>query len=143
MGLQISLEEVKSFIVRYNGMSKGVFKWRQASVVEARAQKRIRTKIGRHIRIPDDASNRYLFNLPVQATDADGFKLALFNVSEKLDGLDALIVHTQHDEIIVEAKEDIANQVQTIVEESMEEPLERIIPEVPFVAEIRMVEAWG
>ena len=31
----------------------------------------------------------------------------------------------------------------TIVKESMEEALEWIIPEVPFVAEIRVGEAWG
>jgi len=56
---------------------------------------------------------------------------------------DARIVHTQHDEIIIETREDIANQVQAIVKESMEEALEQIIPEVPFVAEVRVAEAWG
>jgi DNA polymerase I-like protein with 3'-5' exonuclease and polymerase domains len=65
------------------------------------------------------------------------------NISEKLDELDARIVHTQHDEMIIETREDIANQVQAIVKESMEEALEQIIPEVPFVAEIRVAEAWG
>jgi len=58
--------------------------------------------------------------------------LALINVSEKLNGLDARIVHTQHDEIIVEARDDIADQVQAIVKESMEDAFEKIIPEVPF-----------
>ena len=62
------------------------------------------------------ASDRSLFNLPVQATGADGFKLALNRISEKLNGLDARIVHTQHDEIIVEARDDIADQVQKILE---------------------------
>jgi len=121
----------------------GISKWRQKSVAEARAKKRVRTKIGRLIHIPDDASDRSLFNLPVQATGADGFKLALIHISEKLNGLDARIVHTQHDEIIVEVRDDIANRVKAIVAESMEEALERIIPEVPFVAEIRVAEAWG
>ncbi|MGA2939582.1 MAG: DNA polymerase [Syntrophobacteraceae bacterium] len=95
------------------------------------------------MRIPDDASDRSLFNLPVQATDADGFKLALIDISGKLNGLDASIVHTQHDEIIVETRDDIADQVRVIVKESMEEALERIVPEVPFVAEVRVAEAWG
>jgi DNA polymerase I-like protein with 3'-5' exonuclease and polymerase domains len=84
-----------------------------------------------------------LFNLPVQATGADGFKLAMVSISEKLNGLDARTVHTQHDEIIVEARNDIADQVQAIVKESMEAALERIIPEVPFVAEIRVADLWG
>jgi DNA polymerase I-like protein with 3'-5' exonuclease and polymerase domains len=32
--------------------------------------------------------------------------------------------------------------VKAIVEESMEEAFKKIIPEVPFVAEIRVGEAW-
>ncbi len=100
-------------------------------------------RIGRPIHIQDDAGDRSLFNFPVQTTGADGFKLALIHISEKLNGLDARIVHTQHDEIIVEAKDDIADRVRTIVKESMLEALKRIIPEVPFVAEIGVAEAWG
>ncbi len=75
--------------------------------------------------------------------EADGFKLALYLISRALEGIDARIVHAQHDEIIVEAGDGIEDQVLTIVKESMEEALEWIIPEVPFVAEIRVGEAWG
>ncbi len=99
--------------------------------------------IGRIIHIPDDAKDSSLFNLPVQANGADGFKLALVLLSEKLNGLDARIVHTQHDEIIVEARDAIEDQVKLIVEDSMEEAFKQIIPVIPFVAEIRMAEAWG
>jgi DNA polymerase I-like protein with 3'-5' exonuclease and polymerase domains len=76
-------------------------------------------------------------------TGADGFKLALYLISRGLEGIDARIVHTQHDEIIVEARDAIGDQVQAIVKESMEVALERIISEVPFVAETRVAEAWG
>jgi DNA polymerase I-like protein with 3'-5' exonuclease and polymerase domains len=57
--------------------------------------------------------------------------------------MDARIVHTQHDEIIIEARDAIEDQVTAIVKESMEEALNRIIPEVPFAVEIRVAEAWG
>ncbi|MFZ0945029.1 MAG: DNA polymerase, partial [Syntrophobacteraceae bacterium] len=95
---------------------------------------------------PENSHWRYmahasLFNLPVQTNGADGLKLALIHIPEKLNGLDARIVHTQHDEIIVAAKDGIEDQVLTIVKESMEAALERIIPEVPFIAEIRVAEA--
>ena len=60
-----------------------------------------------------------------------------------LEGIDARIVHTQHDEIIVEARDGIEDQVKAIVKESMEEAFKRIIPEVPFVAEIRVADSWG
>ena len=50
---------------------------------------------------------------------------------------------TLHDEIIVEARDAIEDQVRAIVSESMEETFKQIITEVPFVAGIRVAEAWG
>ncbi len=49
----------------------------------------------------------------------------------------------QHDEIIVEARDDIAGQVQAIVQKSMEKAFRQIIPEVPFVAEPKVTDSWG
>jgi DNA polymerase I-like protein with 3'-5' exonuclease and polymerase domains len=51
------------------------------------------------------------------------------------------LVHTLHDEIIVDARDDIADQVQVIVKESMEKAFKKIIPAVPFVVEPRVAEA--
>ena len=48
----------------------------------------------------------------------------------------------QHDVIIVEARDAIEDQVLMIVKESMEEAFRQIIPEVPFVAEIRVADSW-
>ena len=53
------------------------------------------------------------------------------------------IVHTQHDEIIIEARDGIEDQVEAIVKESMEEAFEKIIPVVPFAVEIRVAASWG
>ena len=66
--------------------------------------------------------------------------MALVHISDGLEGVDACIVHTPpHDEMIIEARDVIEDQVRVIVKESME----RIIPEVPFVVEIRVAEARG
>jgi len=54
-----------------------------------------------------------------------------------------LFIPPQHDEIIVEARDGIEDQVEAIVKESMENALDRIIPEVPFAVEIRVAAAWG
>lgn len=43
-GMQLSLDEVRSFTVSYYRMFEGVFKWRQASVAQARARKQVRTR---------------------------------------------------------------------------------------------------
>ncbi|MGO8945104.1 MAG: DNA polymerase [Syntrophobacteraceae bacterium] len=68
--------------------------------------------------------------------------MALSHISGKLNCLDARIVNTLHDEIIVEARDGIEDQVEAIVKESMEEALRRIIPEVPFVAETKIADSW-
>ncbi|MGO9311711.1 MAG: DNA polymerase [Syntrophobacteraceae bacterium] len=95
------------------------------------------------IHIPDNVTDISLFCLPVQANGADAFKLALCLISDRLEGMDALIVNTLHDEILIEARDGIEDQVQTIVEEPTEKASKKIIPEVPFVADIRVDEAWG
>jgi len=48
----------------------------------------------------------------------------------------------KHDEIIVEARDAIEDQVKVIVKESLEEAFRNFIPEVPFVAEIRVDDSW-
>jgi DNA polymerase I-like protein with 3'-5' exonuclease and polymerase domains len=50
---------------------------------------------------------------------------------------------TLHDEVVIEARDGIEEQVQTIVKESMEGAFKQIIPEVPFVGEIRVTDSWG
>ena len=57
--------------------------------------------------------------------------------------MEACIVHTLHDEIIIEVRDGIEEQVKVIVKEAMEEAFGKIIPKVPFVAEIRVAEVWG
>lgn len=74
---------------------------------------------------------------------ANGFKLALISVTEKLNGVDARIVHTQRDEIMVESREHTVDRVHTIVKDSMEEPMGRIILEIPFAVEPRVDGARG
>ena len=68
--------------------------------------------------------------------------MALCLISRGLEGMDARIVHTQHEEIIIEARDGIEDQVQSIVKESMEEAFEQIIPEVPFVVKPKIADSW-
>jgi DNA polymerase I-like protein with 3'-5' exonuclease and polymerase domains len=100
-------------------------------------------RISPMIHIPDNVTDTSPFCLAVQANGADAFKLALCLISDSLEGMDARIVNTLPDEILIEARDGIEDQVQSIVKESMEEAFKRIIPEVPFVAKIRVADSWG
>jgi hypothetical protein len=48
----------------------------------------------------------------------------------------------QHNEIIIEARDGIEDQVKGIVKESVEEALKRIISEVTFIVEPKIADAW-
>jgi len=57
--------------------------------------------------------------------------------------LDAKIVHVLHDEIIVEAKEEIAEAVREIMRECMKGAFREIFKDVPFVAKPTVSMSWG
>ena len=139
----MTLDWFERLVAGYFSKLAGITKLRRTSVNGARAEKRVRTRIGRVIHVADGVTHNSLFNWPVQTNGSDGFKLALCLISSGLEGVDARIVHTQHDEIIVEAGDDVVDQVRGIVQESMEAALERIVPGLPFVAGIRVAEACG
>jgi len=48
-----------------------------------------------------------------------------------------------HDEVIVEAKADIADEVAKIVKTCMEGAFNEILPELPFKVEPEIRDSWG
>jgi hypothetical protein len=50
---------------------------------------------------------------------------------------------TLHDEIVVEASEDVTGQVSEVVAECLKEAFMGIIPGMPFELEMRTADAWG
>jgi DNA polymerase I len=61
----------------------------------------------------------------------------------KNSGYDAKIIHILHDEVIVEAREDIAEDVKGIVKRCMESAMGKMVPGVPFIVEPRIRNTWG
>jgi len=65
------------------------------------------------------------------------------NLDRELSGYDARIVYILHDEIIVEAREDIAGDVAVTIKECMERVFTEIFPDVPFVVKPEIRDTWG
>ena len=84
-----------------------------------------------------------MINFPIQGTASDGLKIALVLLDRKLEGMDARILHTPHDEIIVEAKEEISEEVAEIVKVCMEKAFEKLVPTVPFEVDLKVKDSWG
>lgn len=71
------------------------------------------------------------------------FKIALTDLGKQLSGYDVRIVHILHDEMIVEARVDIAGELAVIVKVCMEGAFFEIFQDVPFVVEPEIRDSWG
>ena len=120
----------------------GIKTWRDDVVSTSLNDGVISTKLGRTRKVSKDENVNSLYNYPVQGTAADGFKLALILLDEKLKDTDAQIVHILHDEVIVEARKDIVDVVAVTVRNCMERAFKDIIPEVPFVVVPEVKASW-
>lgn len=106
----------------------------------------VRTRAGRRRLIPETASNweRFtaLVNTPVQGGTADGMKRAITLVASRLpEG--AMLVSTVHDELVVECREQDAESVRSILNESMTEAMAALFPEVPVEVEANPCTTWA
>ena len=98
----------------------------------------MRTVMGRRRLIPETASEweRFtaLVNTPVQGGCADGMKRAIVRLHHELP-LEARMVSTVHDELIIEAPENIAAAVCEQVNQVMCEAMSALFPTVPIEVE--------
>lgn len=65
------------------------------------------------------AYEREAANMPIQGTSADMIKIALTNIFYRLQGYDAQIIRTVHDELTVRCHENIAEGVRKIISDEM------------------------
>ncbi|MFH2060470.1 MAG: DNA polymerase [Pseudomonadota bacterium] len=142
-GLMVSLPDIQAFIDQYMRSFPNLFKWLNKTVRDSRDNGYVTTRACRRMDVSNSTKTKSIINFPVQGTGADGFKLALWMLDEKLRDLDARIVHILHDEIIVEAKADIADKVEGIVKSCMEKAFVDILPEVPMSVTPITRNTWG
>lgn len=143
LGFGYDLDDVHGFILRYNNAFEGIKNWQDNVAAMSLKDGIISTALGRTRKIYSDVNVNSLYNYPVQGTAADGFKLALICLDDQLAGQDAQIVHILHDEIIVEAKADVAVDVAVMVQNCMERAFSNIMPDVPFKVEPVVKDSWG
>lgn len=106
----------------------------------------VRTRNGRRRLVPEKASEweRFtaLVNTPVQGGTADGMKHALILIHERLPK-SARIVSTVHDEVVVECREESADECREIITTAMVEAMSALFPEVPVEVEANICTTWA
>lgn len=143
MGFYYDPDQVMYWVSLFNQRFPGIDIWRNAIAAAAKKEGSVTTKLGRCRKISDDDTDDAICNHPMQGVAADGFKIALIELDEKLADLDAQIVHIMHDEIIIEAREDVADHVAGVAKECMEGTFAEIFLEVPFVVDPKVGDTWG
>ncbi len=103
----------------------------------------INTLSGRCRIFPDGTYLPKLANTPVQGTGADILKRALALVYRDISKIDAKIIGTVHDEIIVECRIDDAEVVALMVKSNMEKAGREFIKKVPIIADVSICDNWG
>ncbi len=148
--LGISRANAREYIDSYLATYPAVDRYLKDIVSEAYDKGYVTTSFGRRRYIPELAEKnkmrrsfgeRVAMNSPIQGTAADIIKIAMIRVAERLKekGLDARLILQVHDELLVEARRDEANEVYELLRNEMENAVSL---SVPLDAEVGVGENW-
>lgn len=127
--LKISRKEAEEYINSYFEHFSGIKEFQESSIAKARANGYAETIFNRRRNLPEIKSSnfnirsfgeRIAMNMPIQGSAADIIKIAMIMVNDKLKSMKSRLILQVHDELIVEAPEDEADEVKKIVKECME-----------------------
>ncbi|MDP2720690.1 MAG: DNA polymerase [bacterium] len=152
----LSVDESKKLLDVYFASYKKVKRWLDDVGRSAIRNGGVRTLGGRRrlFSLPDrshpdydklmSAIERQGKNMPIQGTSADITKYALAYIHNEFKDrkLDAYLIHTVHDEIVAEAREDIVDQVAVLIEEMMVKAGEKLLKKVPVKVDIHVSNCW-
>ncbi|MGE0100727.1 MAG: DNA polymerase [Blastocatellales bacterium] len=148
--IESTVPEAESLIERYFNAYAGVAHWLHDAAEQAVEEGRSRTASGRlwifrldpHDRQQLAALKRVGKNAPIQGTASDIFKRAMTLLDGSLLGLDARIVNSIHDELVIECEESIAEEVRQIVVDRMVSGAKEFLVRVPVIVEAVVSDAW-
>lgn len=148
--------QAKEFIQKYFEEFSGVKKYVDETLKFAKKNGYVETLYGRRRYIPElqasnfqlrSAGERMAVNMPIQGTAADLMKLAMISVYERLekeygveftDGVKMIL--QVHDEIVLEVREGLADEVAKRVKDAMEEVSTL---KVPVEVHVGTGKRWG
>ena len=148
--LHISRAQAKEYIESYLSSYKGIEKFLEDTIENAKADGYATTMFSRRRYIPEltapnkmvrNFGERVARNSPIQGSSADIIKIAMINVDKKLkeSGLGARLLLQVHDELLVECPREHADEVLCILRDEMETA---VLLDVPLKVEAKCGENW-
>ena len=155
-GVEVSEEEAKAYRKAFFDQYDRLLAWHDRQRRVVRNLQAVSSKIGRVRHLPNVASTddmvvgaaeREAINSPVQGLASDLTVLSMVILQDTLDLTRARIIGNVHDSIILEAKDEYAQEAADLVKTTMETlPLKRLFgwqPTVPIEAEVTIGTHWG
>ncbi|MCX5861257.1 MAG: DNA polymerase I [Desulfomonile sp.] len=146
----VGLKMAKQYLQDYYGTYSGVRKFMEESPEKAANDGFVTTILGRKRFLPDlnnpnkiaqQAARRMAINTTIQGSAADIIKLAMIRVHKAIarPNVPAKMILQVHDELILEVKEDFAQDAAALVKSEME----RVYPlSVPLVVDVAIGKDW-
>ncbi|RXT70492.1 DNA polymerase I [Pseudomonas syringae] len=146
----VDRKQSQAYVDRYFARYPGVLKYMERTRAQAAEQGFVETIFGRRLYLPDiNAKNQSLrkgaermaINAPMQGTAADIIKKAMVAVNGWLDesGLDARVILQVHDELVLEVREDLVDQISEQIRPHMSGAAELA---VPLLVEVGVGNNW-
>ena len=146
----VSRAQAQEFIDRYLASYPGIDAYLKNIIQTAYEDGYVTTLFGRRRYIPELAGTnkmqqkfgeRVAMNSPIQGTAADVIKLAMVRAHRMLleSGIDARLILQVHDELLIEAHRDCAEEAKAILKEAMEQAVSY---SVPLDVDIHIGNTW-
>ena len=137
--LNISRKEAKEYINNYLENYQKVKEYMENIVVDAKEKGYVETILNRRRYLPELQSKNFVvrsfgeriaMNTPIQGSAADIIKVAMVRIYKELKkhNMKSRLILQVHDELIVEAKKEEAEEVEKILKEVMENSIELNVP---------------
>lgn len=135
--ISISPKKADEYIKRYFERFPAVKTYLDGLIDSAKKTGYAVTHFGRRRSIPELNSakfterkfgERVAMNMPLQGSAADIIKIAMINVSKRLDGMKSKLILQVHDELIVDTAPDELDKVKDIVKTEMENAVSLSVP---------------
>ena len=146
----VDRKQSQDYVDRYFARYPGVLNYMERTRTQAAEQGYVETIFGRRLYLPDiNAKNpslrkgaeRMAINAPMQGTAADIIKRAMVEVNRWLgeSGLDARVILQVHDELVLEVREDLVDQISEQIRPHMSGAADL---EVPLLVEVGVGNNW-
>jgi DNA polymerase I-like protein with 3'-5' exonuclease and polymerase domains len=146
----LSVGDAENVLRKYFGTYRELDTYLRDAANRAVSERQARTGSGRLVRFRYDENDRQQIsmtqrngkNTPIQGTSADILKRALRLLKDELSNTNAQIVNIIHDEIVVEADADEAQDIAAKVERIMCAAGQEYLKTVPVKVEIEIADEW-